>query len=305
MDILHTKKQRAIITGGCGFIGSYVVRELLQQGYDPIVIDNLSKGKIENIPEDTTFHKVDILDKEKLEEIIEEGDVIFHLAALTSVPESIENPLPYHETNIRGTYTLLEVARIKKASGVIFSSSAAVYGNKEGMVTESEITKPESPYGLHKLIGEELLEMYNKLYGIGTVSLRYFNVYGKGQPETGSYAPVMARFLKEKRLGNPLPIVGDGSQTRDFVNVIDVAKANVQALHLIEEKKNYVINICGGKEISVKAVADMISDNQTHIPPRVEIMRSCGNNTQAQEKLGWSITTPFEEGIEQLLANDQ
>ncbi|MCF7843949.1 NAD-dependent epimerase/dehydratase family protein [Candidatus Gracilibacteria bacterium] len=301
MNTSHTTKHRAIITGGAGFIGSYVVNELMQQGYEPIVIDNLSKGKKENIPSGVIFHQVNILDKEKLEEIIEEGDVIFHLAALTSVPESIENPLPYHKTNIEGTYTLLEVARIKKVKGIIFSSSAAVYGNKEGIANENDATKPESPYGLHKLIGEQLLETYNKLYGISTVSLRYFNVYGKGQPETGSYAPVMARFLREKRLGNPLPIVGDGSQTRDFVNVIDVAKANVKALELMEEKKNFVINICGGKEISVKEVADMISDNQTNIPPRIEIMKSCGNNSVAKEKLKWNITIPFEKGIEELL----
>lgn len=300
MNILNKIKNRVIVTGGAGFIGSYVVKELLQQGYTPIVIDNLSKGKIENIPNDTTFHKVDILDKEKLEEIIQEGDIIFHLAALTSVPESIENPLPYHETNIRGTYTLLEVARTKKASGVIFSSSAAVYGNKEGIVDEDEITKPESPYGLHKLFGEQLLDSYNKLYGISTVSLRYFNVYGKGQPETGSYAPVMARFLKEKRLGNPLPIVGDGSQTRDFVNVVDVAKANVKSLKLMKTKENFVINICGGKETSVKEIADMISEKQINIPPRIEIMRSCGNNKKAKEKLEWDITIPFEKGIEEL-----
>lgn len=294
-------KQRTVVIGGAGFIGSYVVQELIKEGFSPIVIDNLHTGKRENIPNDITFHQIDILDKEKLEEILQEGDVIFHLAALTSVPESIENPLPYHKTNIEGTYTLLEVARIKKASGIIFSSSAAVYGNKEGVVSEEEITKPESPYGLHKLIGEQLLEMYNKLYGISTISLRYFNVYGKGQPETGSYAPVMARFLKEKRLGRPLPIVGDGSQTRDFVNVVDVAKANVKALHLIQEKKNFVINICGGKEMSVKEVADMISEKQINIPPRVEIMRSCGNNAKAKEKLGWDITIPFEEGIKELL----
>lgn len=293
-------KNRVIVTGGAGFIGSYVVRELLKDGYEAIVIDNLSKGKIENIPDGATFHNIDILEKEKLEEVIQEGDVIFHLAALTSVQESIENPIPYHEANIRGTYTVLEAMRTKNALGIIFSSSAAVYGNKEGIVTENEITKPESPYGLHKLIGEQLLESYNKLYGIGTVSLRYFNVYGKGQPETGSYAPVMARFLKEKRLGNPLPIVGDGSQTRDFVNVIDVAKANVKALNLMNDKKNFVINICGGKETSVKEIADMISDKQINIPPRTEIMRSCGNNAAAKEKLGWDITIPYEEGIKEL-----
>lgn len=295
------KKERAIVIGGCGFIGSYVVKELLKQGYETVIIDNLSKGKIENIPKSVLFYKVDILDKEKLEEILQEGDVLFHLAALTSVPESIENPLPYHETNIRGTYTLLEAARNKKVTGIIFSSSAAVYGNKEGIVTENEIPKPESPYGLHKLIGEELLEMYNKLYKISTISLRYFNVYGKGQPEIGSYAPVMARFLKEKREGRPLPIVGDGSQTRDFVSVIDVAKANVQALDLLDTKKNFVINICGGTEISIKNVADIISNNQIHISKREEILSSCGDNTRAKEVLKWGVSIPFEKGIKELL----
>lgn len=296
------KKNRVIITGGCGFIGSYVVKELVQQGYTPIVIDNLSKGKPENIPEGILIHKVDIQDKESLLTIVEEGDIIFHLAALTSVPESIENPLPYHETNVRGTYILLEVARIKNALGIIFSSSAAVYGNKEGIVTEHEIVKPESPYGLHKLMGEEILCIYNTLYKIGTVSLRYFNVYGKGQPEEGSYAPVMARFLKEKKSGRHLPIIGDGSQTRDFVNVIDVAKANVQAIRLLEKKDNFVINICGSRSISIKEVASMISENYILLPPRQEIKHSLGDNTKAKELLEWNITVPFEKGINELLS---
>lgn len=293
-------KKRAIVTGGCGFIGSYVVQELLEQGYTPIIIDNVSKGNINNIPPETTLHNIDILDKENLEKIIEEGDVVFHLAALTSVPESIENPFPYHETNIRGTYTVLEVARTKKALGVIFSSSAAVYGSQEGVLLETSLLSPESPYALQKVIGESLCKTYTTLYDIPTVCLRYFNVYGKGNHEEGSYAPVTARFLKAKRENKPLPIVGDGKQSRDFIHVKDVAKANVASISLLAKKTFEVLNVCSGESFKIIDIAKMIGGDIEYLPSRKEVKHSSGNPSLVKRKLSLEKTIPFTEGIKDL-----
>lgn len=292
---------RAVVTGGCGFIGSHVVRELLKQGHEITVIDNLETGKRENIPDTVAFIQADIRNYEEIAKHIQEDDVIFHLAALTSVPGSIENPLAYHETNIRGTYNILEAARSKNAKGVIFSSSAAVYGNKEGMVDENTPPCPMSPYGLQKLMGEALAKMYSELFSLPTVALRYFNVYGKGNHEEGSYAPVTARFLKTTREGKLLPIVGDGTQTRDFVHVEDVARANVLAIKFIEEKKNDVFNICSGIGTSVISIAETIGGEKEFLPARQEIKHSCGDPTKALKLLGFSPSISLEEGIKELL----
>ncbi len=294
-------KKRAIVTGGCGFIGSYVVRALQEQGYTPIVIDNLSKGIKENIDEEIEFHKVDIVDKERLEQIIEEGDIIIHLAAHTSVPESIENPLPYHETNIRGTYTLLEVARTKKASGIIFSSSAAVYGSQEGMMKETSPLLPESPYAVQKVIGEQLCKSYSELYGIPSVCLRYFNVYGKGNHEEGSYAPVTARFLKAKKDNKPLPIIGDGWQTRDFIHVRDVARANVASISLLNKNSHEVINVCSGGSFTIIDIATLIGGDLEFLPQRKEVRHSSGDNSLLQKKLSLKNIIRLNEGIKELL----
>lgn len=293
--------KRALVTGGCGFIGSYVVQELLKNGYEVIVIDNLVSGKRSNIDATVPVVEVDIRNYQDLLPHINEDDIIFHLAALTSVPGSIENPLPYHETNIKGTYNVFEAAREKKASGVIFSSSAAVYGNQEGVVDETVTPCPNTPYGLQKLMGEALGNMYGNLFSLPVISLRYFNVYGAGNHEEGSYAPVTARFLKARREGRPLSIVDDGTQTRDFVHVTDIARANVLAINLLEKKQSEAINVCSGVSTSIISIADTIGGEKEFLPPRQEIKHSSGNNKKALELLGFSASISLEEGLSALL----
>lgn len=293
--------QRAIVFGGCGFIGSYVVRELLKNNYNITVLDNLSSGKRDNIESSVTFIEADIRKYAEIENVIQEGDIIFHLAALTSVPGSIENPLTYHETNIRGTYNVFEAARTKKAKGIIFSSSAAVYGNQEGMMDETKAVHPENPYAFQKVFGEQLGYQYASLYSIPFVTLRYFNVYGKGNHEEGSYAPVTARFLKAKREGRPLPLIGDGGQTRDFVHVTDVAHANVLAIHLIEQKQCEVINVCSGTSVKIIDIATMVGGELEHLPPRQEIKHSCGKPSKAKDLLNFQPSISLEEGLRELL----
>ncbi len=279
-------KKTAVVTGGCGFIGSHVVRLLLDDGYKVKVIDNLSAGKKENVPDNVEVHVIDVRDLEAVTSVIKQGDVIFHLAALTSVPGSIEEPLAYAHVNILGVSTILEAARRQGALGVVFSSSASIYGNQEGEMTESHEARPASPYALQKHIGERLCEMYSELYNLPTVRLRYFNVYGKGNHETGSYAPVTARFLKAKKDGRPLPIVGDGKQTRDFIHVEDVAFANIKSIDLLNRKESLVINISSGESTSVLEVANIVGGQKEWLPPRDEIRHSKGSTKLAKEKLG-------------------
>lgn len=294
-------KNRAVVVGGAGFIGSYVVRELLLQDYNVVVIDNLSTGSKERLPAEAEILVKDIRNYDELLPLINEGDIIFHLAALVSVPLSLENPQLAHEINVRGMYNVFEVARVKKAYGVIFSSSAAVYGNHEGLVTETTPTKPETPYGLHKLIGEQMASLYTNCFSLPTVSLRYFNVYGKGHHETGSYAPVIAKFLQQKRNNLPITITGDGLQTRDFVHVRDIARANVLAINLLSTPKNYCLNVCTGESYTVKKIAETIGGDIQYIPARNEIKQSQGDNTQIKNILNWKAETTLEEGIKELL----
>lgn len=271
-------KQRAIVTGGCGFIGGYVVQELLKENYEVLVIDNLSKGKESSLPENVTFIQADICEYEKIASLINEGDIIFHLAALTSVPESIETPLPYHTTNIMGTYNVLEAARVKRAHGVIFSSSAAIYGSQKGLLSEDAKPHPESPYATQKLVGETLCESYAIRYGLPSVALRYFNVYGVGNHEEGSYAPVTARFLKAKREGKNLSVVGDGEQTRDFIHVKNIAKVNVATAKLLTPNYFEIINVATGTGTKVIDIAHMIGGDIDYLPPRTEPKHSTGDN---------------------------
>jgi UDP-glucose 4-epimerase len=176
-----------------------------------------------------------------------------------------------------------------------------VYGNQEGVMDENKETHPENPYAFHKVFGEELGTLYSSLYSLPCVALRYFNVYGKGNHEEGSYAPVTARFLKAKRENKPLPLVGDGEQTRDFIHVEDVAHANVLALQLIEKKQSEIINICSGNPIKIIDIAHMVGGDIEHLPLRQEIKHSCGNPQKALELLGFSPSISLEEGIQNLL----
>lgn len=293
--------RKAVVVGGCGFIGSYVVRELSKNGYEVTVLDNLSTGKQSNIDSSVTFSKADIRNITEIEEHISDGDIVFHLAALTSVPGSIENPLAYHETNILGTINVFEAARRKKAKGIIFSSSAAVYGNQEGIMTEEYETHPENPYALQKQFGEHLGAQYGNLYNLPVISLRYFNVYGKGNHEEGSYAPVTARFLKARRENKPLPITGTGEQTRDFIHVEDVARANVLAIKLLDVCTSEIVNISSGVSTEIRTIAERIGGEKIFLPARKEIQHSSGSNQKASLLINFTPLIPFSQGLDQLL----
>lgn len=301
-NVLPMTGQTVVVTGGAGFIGSHLVKELLDQGAKVRVIDNLVRGKKENVDYRATLYPVSVLDRHALEIAFHNVDYVFHLAALPSVPESITEPQKTFETNVIGTQNVLDVAREKGVFKVILSSSCAVYGDPINFPTsEDSKTDPKSPYALHKLMGEQMLKVYSEVYTMETCSLRYFNVYGPNQNDSGAYAPAIAIFLKQKREGQPLGIVGSGEQTRDFVHVRDVVKANIAAALTREFTGGDVVNIGSGKEISINDLAKMIGGETAKLPKRLEIERSLADISKAERVLGWKPTVTLEDGIAELM----
>ena len=286
---------KSLVTGGAGFIGSTLVEKLLEQDEMVVVVDNESA----NTHEETYWNdaainvEMDVNDP-AMKNVVTGIDRIFHLAADISIPYSIKNPAATYSNNVHGLLNVLEVARKSDIKNVVFSSTAAIYGLTDKVCVETDTPDPLNPYSVSKLAGENLMKMYNDLYGIKTVSLRYFNVYGPRQSNTGQYAPVVGIFQKQKEQNSALTIVGDGKQTRDFVHVSDVAAANIL---VSESDATGVYNVGTGIEYSVNQIADMISDVQRNIPPRVgEARRSLADSSKLQS-LGWKPQIKLEDWV--------
>lgn len=281
---------KVVVTGGAGFIGSHLVRELKGLGHEVEVVDIALDPK------------KDVRDLNSLRALFVGVEYIFHLAALPSVPYSIEHPEETTLTNLYGTVNVLTAARDAGGKRVIFSSSAAVYGDQERLpVGENADKHPKSPYALQKLESEMFLKLWSDIYGMETVSLRYFNVYGEGQNPEGPYASAIPIFLKQKKLSKPLTIIGDGTQTRDFVNVKDVVLANIRAMESVVVGKGEAINIASGKSVSINDIAELIGGPKENLPPRLEIKDSLADISRAKELLGWEPKVKLEEGIGELL----
>lgn len=252
-----------LVTGGAGFIGSHVVEHLVQNKAKVRVLDNLSTGKSENLAhlmDKIEFINGDICDYETCIAATKGVAFVFHLAAEISVPYSVENPHHCFTTNVMGTVNILEAARHNNCKRVIFSSSSSVYGQQDGIFIEDRTpTKPQSPYALSKLQGEQLMEHYYRLYGLQTVSMRYFNVYGERQDPNSRYAAAVAKFKENMRLNKPITFYGDGYQTRDFVHVSEVAETNLN-LGMFDEKLvcGKVFNVATGKSINLFQLYDQI-----------------------------------------------
>jgi nucleoside-diphosphate-sugar epimerase len=253
---------RVCVTGGAGFIGSHVVEQLVHLGAHVTVLDNLSTGSLENInvaKSSVRFIQGSVTDYQDCLQATHNAKIVFHLAALVSVQESVASPLLCHTQNVTGTATLLEACRENKVERFVFSSSSAVYGNLEGIATEDSPCKPLSPYGFSKLIGETVCKEYAQLHGLQTICLRYFNVYGPRQNPHGSYAAVVPKFQHQLAHNLPITIFGDGTQTRDFIRVEDVAKANLAvALLSKEQMQGTVFNIGTGKSITLLALIEKL-----------------------------------------------
>lgn len=302
MNTDNKKSKKVVVTGGAGFIGSHLVEALIEKGFQVEVIDNLVAGKREQVDARATLHIADIRDLDAIAPIIDGAQVVFHLAALPSVPYSIENPGETHEVNVTGTLNVLIASARGKVKRVIYSSSSAVYGDQEILpICEDARGEPKSPYGLHKRMGEEYMTLFAALYSIETVSLRYFNLYGPRQKSEGAYASVIAKFIACHNANEPLPVVGDGTQTRDFVNVSDVVCANIAAMESEQVGKGEAVNVGGGVGLSVLEIAQLTGGPIKNIPPRVEIRDSVADIKRAQKLLGWGPSIAVEEGINSLL----
>ncbi len=289
-----------IVTGGAGFIGSHLVDRLVADGHEVEVVDNLLLGKKEFVNKKASFSKVDIRDYARLKKVFNGVEAVFHLAADPRLPVSIEDPVGTHEINVTGTLNVLLAAKESGVKKVVFSSSCAVYGDQSLPISENAIPHPLSPYGLHKLIGEEYCRLFSKLYGLKTVCLRYFNVFGPRKLATGSYPMVIPVFLSQRRKGEAMTIVGDGLQTRDYIYVSDVVEANIKAL-ASEAEDGRAINIGSGKETSVNEIAKLIGGENINVPERPGEMKNIrADNTLARELLGWEPSITLEEGIAEL-----
>ena len=298
---MTTKKKIAIVTGGAGFIGSHLADALLEHDYEVRVIDNLVAGKREQVPEGAVFFEADIRDVGALDRIFSGANIVFHLAALPRVEYTIQNPAETHDVNVTGTLNVLNSAKNAGVSRVVFASSAAIYGdNQKCPLNEDFVPSPLSPYALHKYVGEQYLTLFSKLYGLDTVSLRFFNVYGSRLDPDGPYALVIGRFLKLLALGKPLTITGDGKQTRDFVHVRDIVNALIITAESDKVGKGEVINIGTGTETSVNELADLFGGEKTYVQARIEPRKSFADIRKAKRLIGLEPAVSLADGIAEL-----
>lgn len=294
--------KKIVVVGGAGFIGSNLVNALVKRGDDVYVIDDLSGGKKENVNSKAALHVVDMRVREDIDPIIKGADTVFHLAALPRVQYSIEHPQETHDVNVNGTLNVLLSAKDGGVRRVVYSASSSAYGDQEVMpVIETMLPDPISPYGLQKYIGERYARVFSEVYGLETVSLRYFNVYGQNQDPKGEYAAVVSKFIEKKKLGEPLTITGDGEQTRDFTHVNDVVQANILASENDNVGKGEVLNIGAGNNCTINDLAKIIGGEIKYTEARLEPRHSRADNRKAKELLGWKPWVTLEEGIRELM----
>ena len=291
---------KVIVTGGAGFIGSNLTDKLIEKGYEVHVLDNLSGGRREHVNPQAILHEVDITDYDTIRPLFDGAEYVFHLAALPRVQYSIEYPRETNKANVVGTLKVLVSAKEAGVKKVIYSASSSVYGDQPVMpLVETMPANPKSPYGLQKHIGELYCRVFSEVYGLPTVCLRYFNVYGPRQSDEGDYALVIAKFLKQKKAGQPLTITGDGNQTRDFTSVHDIVRANILAMEK-ETPHGEVINAGAGRNFTVNDVAKFVGGEIVYLPARLEPQASLADNTKAREILGWIPEVKLEDGIAEL-----
>ena len=300
---------KVLVTGGAGFIGSHLVRRLLSDGHDVRVLDNLSTGKLENINDlmnDTEFVKGDMCDEKVASAAVAERELIFHEAALPSVPRSIKNPKESIRNNVIGTVTLLKAAVDAGVRRIVYAGSSSAYGNCESQFkSEDIIPRVLSPYAASKLTGESLLQSFEYCYGIETVVTRYFNVFGERQDATSQYSGVIAKFCQCMLEGQRPTINGDGETSRDFTYIENVVVGNMLAGTV--DSKNIsgeIFNLACGDNVSLnKLVSEINSILETsltphHADPRPgDIRHSQADITKAKQRLGFTPTVPFSIGL--------
>lgn len=301
---------KALVAGGAGFIGSHLVERLVADGHHVSVIDNLSSGRIANlqsVSDDVLFIAGDVRDKEAVRRAVVGADIVFHKAALVSVPASIEDPIAYMEVNALGTVNVLQASAEAGVERLLFASSSSVYGHSpKGKIQETSTPDPQSPYALSKLAGEEAAALYTKIYGLEVLAFRYFNVYGPRQDAQAPYAAVIPKFVEAVASQRRPIIFGDGNQTREFVHVSDVVRANLLAATAREFSPG-VMNISSGKAISVRQVLDTVVDiasssvEPIYREPRAgDVRHSSADISKARDSLGFLPRVSIEAGIQSI-----
>ena len=299
---------KAIVTGGCGFIGSHITEQLLHEGHEVIVIDNCSTGREENVKhlKDNSKLKVvieDICNYVAIEPLFEGVDWVFHMAALADIVPSIQMPQKYFHSNVDGTFCVLQAARKANVKKFLYTASSSCYGIPDRYPTdENAEIRPQYPYALTKRMGEELALHWCQVYGLPVVALRLFNVYGTRSRTSGTYGAVFGVFLGQKLAGQPFTVVGDGTQTRDFTYVTDVANAFITAAK--SDVTGEIFNIGSGHTYSVNRLTELLEGEVVHIPKRPgEPDCTYADITKARELLQWEPRITLEQGVEIILEN--
>lgn len=294
---------KSIVTGGAGFIGSHIVDRLVELGHEVIVIDNESATVHDHFyyNDKATYYKIDVGDYTGIRPLFEGVDYVFHLAAESRIQPTIDNPLLCLLTNAYGTASVLQSAREAGCKKVMYSSTSSIYGLKNKPPLKEDMSEDcLNPYSVTKYTGEKLCKIYTELFGLKTVTFRYFNVYGPREPLKGPYAPVVGLFLRQKRADEPLTIVGDGFQRRDFTHVDDVVEANIRAMSY--EGNGLVFNVGTGCNHSVLELAKMISDTIKFIPPRQgEAKETLADVENIMFEFDWHPSKKIEDYIEEQL----
>ncbi len=299
---MNERRRTVLVTGGAGFIGSNLVDGLVGCGLRVRIIDNFSTGNRAQVNPDAELLEADIRNFDSIEPAFAGVDCVFHVAALPRVPLSIEKPVETHTVNVVGTLNVLMAARNQGVRRVVYSGSSSVYGDQPRLpLREDMCPNPLNPYALQKLAGEQYVRMFHKFYGLETLTLRYFNVFGPRMTTEGAYITVISVFLRARREGKELTIHGDGEQTRDFTHVRDVVRANLLAMDCAIADGRPV-NIGQGHNVTVNRIADMIGGAKVHLPPRPgDARHTLADVGEAQRVLGWRPEVSTETGLRWLM----
>ena len=299
---------KAVVTGGAGFIGSHLVERLISGGHEVVVLDDLSNGRSGNLAgvdgdPKFTFRQADIADYDSVKGFFTGVDWVFHLAALADIVPSIVEPLKYHRANVDGTASILEAARQAGVSKFVYAASASCYGIPDKFPTpETAEMRPMYPYAHTKLIGEQYLLHWNQVYRLPSVSLRLSNVYGPRTRTSGTYGAVFGVFLAQKLAGEPYTVVGDGTQSRDFVFVTDVAEAFLRAAE--SDLSVHVLNVGSSHTYSVNHLVKLLGGATVHIPKRPgEPDCTFSDTAKIKRLLSWEPKVCFEDGVQIMLEN--
>lgn len=303
-----------LVTGGCGFIGHHLAKALVDRGDRVTVLDNFSTGFRERLPQGARLVEGDIRDRALLDRLFgeERFDLVFHTAALARIQPSIQDPVTSHDVNVNGTHALLDASRRHGVRRFVYSSSSSVYGPSAALPYREDMSAdPRNPYAMQKWMGEELCRLYAHVYGLDTVCLRYFNVYGPGMIPDGAYCTVLSIFQRQLSCGERLTITGDGTQRRDFTHVTDIVAGNLAAADAPGRLDGEAFNLGYGRNVSVREIAETMlaahgrsyDDGATHLPPRPnETPATLADHGKARAALGWTPTVAFEQGLAALLA---